>query len=415
MKIIIYGTGVWGKCAYKRMSGHHEILFFVDKDVQKQGEFLFDKQVMAPDIIKKHLDICIVIAVKNNADIVKYLRDIGVKSFIEFSPYDYSYDTEELKAYHDSPIIYWSDSHNVLDFDRPYSCTSQLCNQSFWDMPFFQFWSSKLMPNLIDHLKATEQFTLHSYTEPVLYHRKLWEWVYICQALYERGCLSFGKRGVGFGIGQECIPDLFASFGCNILATDLMPTNCQAAGWIASGQHAAGHIDLLNQYGFCTEETFRQRVSYRDIDMNSIDDDLVGFDFCWSSCALEHLGGLKPGLDFIKNSLKTLKTGGVAVHTTEFNLSSNEDTFEMETLSLYRKRDIIQLVSELEHEGHYVFPVDWYVGGGPLDSFIDFPPHSKKDMHLRLMVERYICTSIGLIIVKGGERMPSHVCETRSR
>jgi len=28
--------------------------------------------------------------------------------------------------------------------------------------------------------------------------------------------------------------------------------------------------------------------------------DLTGFDFCWSICALEHLGTIAQGLDFIK-------------------------------------------------------------------------------------------------------------------
>ena len=45
-------------------------------------------------------------------------------------------------------------------------------------------------------------------------------------------------------------------------------------------------------------------------------------------------------MDFVINSMRVLKPGGVAVHTTEFNLSSNDDTIEARDLCVYRRRDI---------------------------------------------------------------------------
>ena len=52
--------------------------------------------------------------------------------------------------------------------------------------------------------------------------------------------------------------------------------------------------------------------------MNHLPDDLRGFDFTWSSCALEHLGTLAAGADFVVAQMDCLRPGGVAVHTTEF-------------------------------------------------------------------------------------------------
>lgn len=52
------------------------------------------------------------------------------------------------------------------------------------------------------------------------------------------------------------------------------------------------------------------------------------FDFIWSSCALEDLSALEHGIKFILNSLRMLKPGGIAVHTKEFNVSSNFETIE---------------------------------------------------------------------------------------
>ena len=398
--IIIYGAGRWGSKAFKSYTRRGaNVLFFLDADTQKQNDTLFDRKIYSPSKAEQYRNTQIVIAVKSDMRIRKYLEGLGCTNLVKYVPY-LDYDEAIVHAYENHPTIYWSEAHEVLKFDKPYSCTSQICNQSFWDMPFFQYWSKRLMPNLVDHLQAMNQFSPKSYREPVLYHRKLWEWVYICQSLYERGFLRPGKRGLAFGVGEEAMPDMFASFGCNILATDLSPDKASEKGWIKEGQHAAGHIEVLNKYAFCDKDTFSARVKYKSVDMNHIDKDIQNFDFCWSSCALEHLGSLKRGMDFIKNSLSTLKHGGIAVHTTEFNLSSDTDTIENATTSIYRKKDILSLVHDLESEGHYVYPVDWHNGNDVLDTFIDLPPHSKKDMHLRLMIESYVCTSIGLIIRK---------------
>jgi hypothetical protein len=64
------------------------------------------------------------------------------------------------------------------------------------------------------------------------------------------------------------------------------------------------------------------------------------YDFLWSSCALEHLGSLDAGLDFVVNAMDLLKPGGTAIHTTEFNLSSDDETLTSGPCVIYRRRDI---------------------------------------------------------------------------
>ena len=59
-------------------------------------------------------------------------------------------------------------------------------------------------------------------------------------------------------------------------------------------------------------------MRFRAVDMNDIPPDLRGFDFTWSSCALEHLGTLRAGADFVVEQMTCLRPGGVAVHTTEY-------------------------------------------------------------------------------------------------
>lgn len=59
--------------------------------------------------------------------------------------------------------------------------------------------------------------------QPVRLHRKLWEYAAIVEALAHRGCfgLDAPTRALGFGVGQEPLPELFARLGCSVLATDL--------------------------------------------------------------------------------------------------------------------------------------------------------------------------------------------------
>jgi hypothetical protein len=217
--------------------------------------------------------------------------------------------------------------------------------------------------------------------------------------LHERGKLAPGCRGLGFGVGQERLPALFASLGCDVLATDQAPEEAVRAGWAQTDQHATSLAEL-NKEGICDDTEFRRRVTFRCADMNAIPADLSEqFDFCWSTCSFEHLGSLEHGMRFVENSIKTLKPGGLAVHTTEFNLSSNTDTIESRDLSIYRRCDIEALVRRLEGSGCHVEPVEWEPQTGFVDKYVDLPPYSQAP-HLRLRLGAYDCTSIGLIIAK---------------
>jgi hypothetical protein len=110
------------------------------------------------------------------------------------------------------------------------------------------------------------------------------------------------------------------------------------------------------------------------------------------------LGSIEHGIRFFQNSLKTLKPGGIAVHTTEFNLSSNDDTFESPSLCFFRRRDIENLLSRLVDDGHEVFPINFHPGSGALDTYVDLPPYALP--HLKLEVAKFVATSIGLAVRK---------------
>lgn len=266
---------------------------------------------------------------------------------------------------------------------------SQLCRFRALDSRTFREWLSRLK-------------------EPWRPHRKLWEWAYICQALDERDMLRAGRRGLGFAVGSEPLPSLFASMGCEVVATDLAPDDERRTPWEQTGQWV-GARDALNRRGLCDSAAFLERVSFRPVDMNELPDDLEGFDFTWSSCSFEHCGTLELGLRFLERQMACLRPGGIAVHTTEFNLSSNSATVESGAYAIYRLRDIEAVVQRLQQAGHRVEPLDLDVGTHALDRHVDSPPY--RDFpevgldavrHLRLDLNGFASSSIGLIVTKDG-------------
>ena len=100
--------------------------------------------------------------------------------------------------------------------------------------------------------------------------------------------------------------------------------------------------------------------------------------------------------------MRALKVGGIAVHTTEYNVSSNDDTIDNNpALVFLRRRDIERVVQELRAEGHHA--ADVCFGNAlsePIDLFVDLPPFV-ADTHLRLALANFVVTSIGLVIQRG--------------
>jgi SAM-dependent methyltransferase len=239
---------------------------------------------------------------------------------------------------------------------------------------------------------------------PVL-HRKLWEETYVVNCLHARGKLAPGCRGIVFGVGQERLPAYIASMGAEILATDMPLDSRGARDWIETEQH--GSLERLFYPDYLTREEFSRLVSFRYADMNHVPDDLDGsFDFCWSICAFEHLGSIDKGLAFVERSGRLLRPGGVAVHTTEFNYTSDEQTIDNWGTVLFRRRDLQALYQRLEASGFEVPAIEFGVGSEPVDFFVDVPPYPQhreayyhpemSALHLKLMVDGFPATCFGL-------------------
>jgi hypothetical protein len=100
------------------------------------------------------------------------------------------------------------------------------------------------------------------------------------------------------------------------------------------------------------------------------------------------------------NMTRGLRPGGVAVHTTEFNVSSNRRTLRWGHDVLFRRRDLDALKGVLESCGHQVAPFDLQSGNQPEDLYVDEPPYTMQP-HLKLRIKRFVSTSVGIIVTVG--------------
>jgi SAM-dependent methyltransferase len=245
-----------------------------------------------------------------------------------------------------------------------------------------------------------------------MYHRKLWEDCFVLQALWEAGMLAPGHRALGFAVGKEWLPAYFAGKGIEVVATDLDEGDARARAWIETGQHAPGS-DPLFQPHLVSEAEFARLVRHRAVDMAAIPAELKqgGFDFVWSVCSLEHLGTIERGLDFVLEAMRCVRPGGVAVHTTEYNLDTAGPTMERGATVLFQRRHLDRLAERLAAAGHRMLPLDGGAAMGEvLDRYVDLPPfpHDPSPFgpldtpHLRLALEGYAATSVGIVVQAGG-------------
>ena len=233
--------------------------------------------------------------------------------------------------------------------------------------------------------------------------RKEWEFEAITDVLDNFGMLGSGKRGVGFAVGNEPLSAYYASKGCEILATDLAAKDDKSGLWTHTDQSAMSSAESLNMFGICDKDSFKRLVTYRDVDMNHIPGDIRGYDFCWSSCAIEHIGGLEKSKAFLKNVLDVLKPGGISVHTTEINLDSNISTVTDGYSVIFRRCDIEEICRWMNENGHKMY-VDFRRGSDPMDMRLcgyrctseDYP-----DFMLNCNIDGYDSTSFIFIIQKG--------------
>jgi hypothetical protein len=229
--------------------------------------------------------------------------------------------------------------------------------------------------------------------EPPKNHRKQWEFVAIVRALKAAKMLQPGKRGLVFAAGTEPLISYFASKGADILATDMDYSGALANGWVTTNQHAMSR-DALFLPNIISRKNFDKRVSYATADMNQLNETWFGtFDFVWTTCSVEHVGSIEKGMKFGRDSMKLLKPNGLAIHTTEFLLSSLNETVTEGSTVYWRRKDMEELLESLKSDGHRPSTSLCLKTGIKDDKDYDVEPFRHVN-HVRLLAGKYVLTSV---------------------
>jgi 2-polyprenyl-3-methyl-5-hydroxy-6-metoxy-1,4-benzoquinol methylase len=247
---------------------------------------------------------------------------------------------------------------------------SSRCRFRDWTQPFFHEWCAAMR-------------------SPLLLHRKQWEHVYIAEALRERGALVPGARGLALGAGRELLPVVFAEMGCEVTATDLQRWEPDPASELSRSPAVA-------------------RIAVDVVDMRTIPDSYRGFDFTWSACSMDHLGSIDAGLQFVVDSLAVLRPGGIAVHTTELNVSTHGRTIESGPTVFFRAGDFERVRGMVAPIG-YMEELDFEPGDDYFDRFVDQPPYPgvcPPDIG-QWDGERFEGTKAHLVLDSGGHEVTS--------
>ncbi len=170
--------------------------------------------------------------------------------------------------------------------------TSKLCDAADWFRPDVQ----EIIGN---ELREVPRF-----------HRKQWESAMIFLSLRESGKLNQDKLGLSMGGGKELIAYAIAPHVKQLVITDLYETT---TSWDCAKTDDPDEFIKQNK-PFPVDDA---KLKALRMDMRELKFPDKTFDFCYSTCAVEHIGGRKDFLQHFNEVARVLKDDGVYVFTTE--------------------------------------------------------------------------------------------------
>jgi SAM-dependent methyltransferase len=274
--------------------------------------------------------------------------------------------------------------------------TSKFCDAADWFLPEMQ------------HIIRNEL------REVPRFHRKQWEFAAIFLSLQQHGMLDKNKVGLSMGGGKELLLYAIAQHIEQLLVTDLYDTETT---WDCAKTGDPDEFLKTNMpFPVDTGKFQALRMDMRDLKFPE-----KSFDFCYSSCAIEHIGSREDFLQHFNEVARVLKDDGVYVLTTEVHYGSetipdpNNHVFSLEYLrNLFSDS---HLVPEFEFDAHITqheinYPVPGnirhlsYAGKSSLSGllFQEYP-------HIQLLRGKYPFTSGLFVLRKRGEEQNELNCK----
>jgi len=281
-------------------------------------------------------------------------------------------------------------AHDVLAADpsRPpearYGPERPAFLQGEWPRPTIAQPGSQLCTRAQFREAAYREFCLRLGEVPCI-HRRQWEIVYALATLEARGAVGPGKRGMLVGAISGALPAVLAALGCDVT---VVAPRIDPATLIGAAER-----------GLCSEDEFRKRVVVRN-DAEALAQQMPGtLDFVCTFGLPDAVGSVEGALGPLKKSFAWMRAGAAAVHTGTFNLSSNYGTIEQRGTCALRRFDLDTIGALAARAGVAMVPLTLFDGDDPVDAFVDTPPYLSHT-HLKLRLDRYVLTSIGLAFAR---------------
>jgi SAM-dependent methyltransferase len=168
-------------------------------------------------------------------------------------------------------------------------------------------------------------------------HRKQWEFAMIFLTLQKLDLLKSDKIGLSLGGGNERVLYSIAKHIKKLYVTDLYDDN---TSWdCARTSDPNEFIKASMPFPIDVEKIQAIRMDMRNLDFGD-----NSFDFCYSSCAIEHIGKDEDFIQHFNEVNRVLKEGGVYVLTTE--LQFGDETIRDQNNYIFSREHLSSLISE---------------------------------------------------------------------
>lgn len=182
-----------------------------------------------------------------------------------------------------------------LDYQLSDKNWQKFCAAEDWQHPDFQY------------------ILKHIFKRAPSFHRKQWEFVTLFINLHKCGKLNGETIGASFGAGKEPLIFNVLPYSKTFTATDLYSLN---TGWqTAKLKKSQSPKDFV--IDACPESISTENLSVKEMDMRKLEFADESLDYCYSSCAFEHIGHEKDFIKHLTEVKRVLKEDGVYVMTTE--------------------------------------------------------------------------------------------------
>ncbi len=198
---------------------------------------------------------------------------------------------------------------------------SKICDAADWfDTEFHSI--------IINELKESPRF-----------HRKQWEFAMIFLALKKLGFLNENMTGLSLGGGNERVLYSIAQHVNKLVVTDLYDEDTT---WdCAKTKDPDEYIKVSKPF-----DVDDSKIKALRMDMRYLDFEDSTFDFCYSSCAIEHIGAFEDFVQHLDEVYRVLKGDGVYVFTTELNIGS--DTIKDQNNFIFSSSYLSEIFSRIK-------------------------------------------------------------------